>query len=120
MIQYDIVIFHNNMKEFLKKEIIIPSTLSFLLLLGCNGLNNLESAVEFNGNATPVPQEVLLNCRQVQFGDTALGIAYEMGGTANSLISIDGGEKVPAYSAPILLLNEQHGIQPEVCVYEVK
>ncbi|HRN70094.1 MAG TPA: hypothetical protein PLS49_02810 [Candidatus Woesebacteria bacterium] len=106
------------MKEIQNIGILVAKTALALSLSACGG--EIQHNVNAQSNATPIPQEIFLGCKKVQFGDTGLGIAFAMGGDANSSISINGGEKMAAFAAPILPLNEQHGIQPEICVYDMK
>lgn len=106
------------MPNFREMGMFLTKSALLLSLTACGA--EINNDINAQPNATPIPQEILLGCRQVQFGDTGLSMAYEMGGDANSRITINGGEKVLALSAPALPLNEQHNIKPQVCVYDVK
>ncbi len=108
------------MSNFREMGMFLTKSALLLSLSACGGGNAGEVNASSFENATPVPQRVLLGCRQVNFGDTAFGIALEMDGSANSTITINGGEEKNVIEAGILPLNEQHGIKPEVCIYEVK
>ncbi len=111
------------MKELIKKEIIVPFSLSFLLMLGCNGLNSMEAGVTAKGNATPIPLGTLLGCEPVDFGDTGLNVAEKYGGEGNDIAVLYDNEGTEIKRKEVvhigsLPLNPEKGVTPSICIYE--